>query len=47
MPEDVVNALKLKIMRKKRLMKNKDLIKNYYDQLAELQRQYWFEYMEN
>ena len=25
---------------------NKDLIKNYYDQLAELQRQYWFEYME-
>ena len=21
---------------------NKDLIKNYYDQLAELQKQYWF-----
>jgi len=27
-------------------MKNRKLIKNYYDQLAELQRQYWFEYME-
>ena len=27
-------------------MKNKDLIKNYYDQLAELQKQYWFEGME-
>ncbi len=24
-------------------MKNKDLIKNYYDQLAELQKQFWFE----
>ena len=23
-------------------MKNKDLIKNYYDQLAELQSQFWF-----
>ena len=28
------------------IMKNKDLIKNYYDQLAELQKQYWFEGME-
>ena len=27
-------------------MKNKDLIKNYYDQLAELQKKYWFEGME-
>jgi len=27
-------------------MKNKDLIKNYYDQLAELQKQYWFEGMQ-
>ena len=27
-------------------MKNKDLIKNYYDQLAELQKQYWVEGME-
>ena len=27
-------------------MKNKDLIKNYYDQLAELQKQYWFEGIE-
>tara|TARA_B100002051_G_C16555542_1_gene544795 strand:- start:711 stop:884 length:174 start_codon:yes stop_codon:yes gene_type:complete len=24
-------------------MKNKDLIKNYYDQLAELQKKFWFE----
>ena len=24
---------------------NKDLIKNYYDQLVELQKQYWFENM--
>ena len=28
-------------------MKNKDLIKNYYDQLAELQKQYWFEGIKN
>ncbi len=26
-------------------MKNEELIKNYYDQLAELQKQYWFENM--
>ena len=24
-------------------MNNKDLIKNYYDQLAELQKKFWFE----
>ena len=28
-------------------MKNKDLIKNYYDQLAELQKKYWFEGIKN
>ena len=27
----------------KQNMKNKDLIKNYYDQLAELQKKFWFE----
>ena len=27
-------------------MKNKDLIKNYYDQLAELQKKFWFEGLE-
>ena len=27
-------------------MKNKDLITNNYDQLAELQKQYWIENME-
>ena len=27
-------------------MKNRKLIKSYYDQLAELQKQYWFEGME-
>ena len=38
----ILDCQNLNIIQKEK-MKNKDLIKNYYDQLAELQKKFWFE----